>query len=88
MQVLKQFWRQITVTVIFIGLVIGFVVLLATNNTATVNIANVNIRSGPGMSYAIEDATSKGTKVHIMKRKIIGYTSVMRIINSAGLLVG
>ncbi|MGY5244917.1 N-acetylmuramoyl-L-alanine amidase [Lactiplantibacillus plantarum] len=69
MQVLKQFWRQITVTVIFIGLVIGFVVLLATNNTATVNIANVNIRSGPGMSYAIEDATSKGTKVHIMKRK-------------------
>ncbi len=69
MQVLKKFWRQITIALVFIGLVIGFVVLLATNNTATVNIANVNIRQGPGMSYAIADSTTKGTKVHIMKRK-------------------
>lgn len=69
MQVLKKFWRQITVSLVFIGLVVGFVVLLATNNTATVNIANVNIRQGPGMSYAIADATTKGTKVHIIKRK-------------------
>lgn len=69
MQVLKQFWRQITVAAIFIGLVITFVVILAVHNTAVVNIANVNIRQGPGMSYAIADSTNKGTKVHIMKRK-------------------
>jgi len=68
MQILKHFWRQIAVTLVFVGLVAGFVTLLAVNNTATVNIANVNIRRGPGMSYAIEDSTSKGTKVHIMKR--------------------
>ncbi|AVK63120.1 N-acetylmuramoyl-L-alanine amidase [Lactobacillus sp. CBA3606] len=69
MQVLKRFWRQITVTLIFIGLVAGFTFLLATHNTAVVNIANVNIRQGPGMSYAITDATTKGTKVHIVRRK-------------------
>jgi len=69
MQVLKHFWRQIIVSLVFIGLIVGFIFVLATHNTATVNIANVNIREGPGMSYAITDATSKGTKVHIMRRK-------------------
>ncbi|MFC6296016.1 N-acetylmuramoyl-L-alanine amidase [Lactiplantibacillus daoliensis] len=69
MQVLKRFWRQITISLVFIGLIIGFIFVLATHNTAIVNIANVNIREGPGMSYAITDATNKGTKVHIMKRK-------------------
>ncbi|MFB9769336.1 N-acetylmuramoyl-L-alanine amidase [Lactiplantibacillus modestisalitolerans] len=69
MQILKHYWRQLTIAAVFIGLVIGFVFVLATNNTATVNIANVNIRQGPGMSYAITDATTKGTKIHIMKRK-------------------
>ncbi|BDZ31012.1 N-acetylmuramoyl-L-alanine amidase [Lactiplantibacillus sp. WILCCON 0030] len=69
MQVLKHFWRQITISIIFIGLIAGFIFVLATHNTAIVNIANVNIREGPGMSYAITDGTSKGTKVHIMRRK-------------------
>ncbi|ETY74157.1 N-acetylmuramoyl-L-alanine amidase [Lactiplantibacillus fabifermentans] len=69
MQVLKRFWRQILISLVFIGLVAGFVFILVTHNTATVNIANVNIRKGPGISYAITDSTSKGTKVHIMKRK-------------------
>lgn len=69
MQVLKRFWRQITISLVFIGLIIGFIFVLATHNTAIVNIANVNIREGPGMSYAITDATNRGTKVHIMKRK-------------------
>ncbi|MFC6202541.1 N-acetylmuramoyl-L-alanine amidase [Lactiplantibacillus nangangensis] len=69
MQVLKHFWRQITISLIFIGLIAGFIFVLATHNTAVVNIANVNIREGPGMSYAITDATTKGTKVHIVRRK-------------------
>lgn len=69
LQVLKRFWRQILITVVFIGLVAGFTTILATHNTAVVNIANVNIRKGPGMSYGVSDSTTKGTKVHIMRRK-------------------
>jgi len=69
MQVLKRYWRQLTIAAIFIGLVAGFTTILATHNTAVVNIANVNIRKGPGMRYGVTDSTTRGTKVHIMRRK-------------------
>jgi len=69
MQVFKRYWRQLVIAAVFIGLVAGFTTILATHNTAVVNIANVNIRKGPGMSYNVTDSTTKGTKVHIMRRK-------------------
>lgn len=69
MQVFKRYWRQLVIAAVFIGLVAGFTTILATHNTAIVNIANVNIRKGPGMSYSVTDSTTKGTKVHIMRRK-------------------
>jgi len=62
-------WRGIIVSLILLISFCFLVYTLIIKNSLTTPTNNINVRTGPNLSYSVKDTLKKGQRIHIMTKK-------------------